>query len=67
MKLHLNGLTPPSTHQSYSFAIIAVVIFVFCLVGIFSRPLTYLAIFWPANAVLLALFLRFPQLSNTGG
>lgn len=67
MKLHLNCLTPPTTHQSTAFVVIAVIIFCFCLVGIFSRPLTYLAIFWPANAVLFALFLRFPNLSNAGG
>ncbi|OTG79740.1 response regulator [Acinetobacter sp. ANC 5054] len=67
MKLHLNCLTPPTTRQSIAFVLIAAIIFCFCLIGILSRPLTFLAIFWPANAVLLSLFLRFPNLSNAGG
>lgn len=32
-----------------------------CLAGIFSRPVGYLAAFWPANAVLLGLMLRRPH------
>lgn len=35
--------------------------------GILTRPLSFLAFFWPANAVLLATFLRFPHLNNLGG
>ena len=41
--------------------------FACALAGIIGRPLTFLAIFWPANAVLLGLFLRFPTLKNIGG
>ncbi|WP_111859173.1 GGDEF domain-containing protein [Acinetobacter sp. CFCC 10889] len=43
------------------------IIFVCALVGILGRPLFFLAIFWPANAILLGLFLRFPSLRNIGG
>ncbi len=50
-----------------AFLIIAVVIFVFTLIGILGRPLSFLAIFWPANAILLGLFLRFPLFKNMGG
>lgn len=55
------------TQQSYAFSIIAMVVFTCCLIGIFTRPLTFLAILWPANPVLLGLFLRFPKLNNLGG
>ena len=48
-------------------ALIALVIFVCCLLGILTRPIAYFAYFWPANAVLIGLFLRFPQLRNLGG
>lgn len=35
-------------------------VFVACLAGIFSRPLGFLASFWPANAIMLGLLLRHP-------
>ncbi|MDR0238243.1 diguanylate cyclase [Acinetobacter sp.] len=50
-----------------AFFLIAVIMFACALAGIIGRPLTFLAIFWPANAVLLGLFLRFPTLKNIGG
>ena len=50
-----------------AFLIIAAIIFVFALAGILGRPLFFLAIFWPANAILLGLFLRFESLKNIGG
>lgn len=50
-----------------AFAIIGCIIFLCCLLGIFTRPLSFLAFFWPANAAMLAFFLRFPQLNNAGG
>ena len=49
-----------------AFFIVAVVIFVCALMGILGRPLFFLAIFWPANAVLLGMFLRFHKLKNFG-
>ncbi|MFC3903803.1 GGDEF domain-containing protein [Acinetobacter marinus] len=50
------------TTRSKIFAVVAVVVFLAALAGIFSRPLFFLASFWPANALLLGLILRFPQL-----
>lgn len=42
-------------------ALVAVLIFTCCLLGIFTRHYSHLAFFWPTNAVLLSVFLRFPQ------
>lgn len=42
--------------------IVAAVIFVCCLLGIFTRPIAYFAYFWPANVVLIGLFLRLSHL-----
>lgn len=49
-----------------SFLIVGIIITLCALAGIYGRPLTFLAIFWPANAVLLGLFLRFEHLNNKG-
>lgn len=57
----------PLRENLSAFLILAVIIFVFALAGIFGRPLSFLAIFWPANAILLGLFLRFNSLKNAGG
>lgn len=46
---------------------VTLIIFISCLLGIASRPLSFLAFFWPANAVLLAIFLRFPQFNQSFG
>lgn len=40
-------------------------IFLACLVGILSRPLGFMAAFWPANAVMLGLLLRRPALGQS--
>ena len=48
-------------------SVIVFAVLVCCLIGIATRPLEYLALLWPANAALLALFLRFPHLNNLGG
>lgn len=37
------------------------------LTGIFLRPVGDLSAFWPANAVLLGLLIRHPQLGKAGG
>lgn len=42
-----------------AFFILAGIMFVCALAGIIGRSLFFLAIFWPANAVLLGLLLRF--------
>lgn len=53
--------------QFYAYTILCLVVMLTCLMGILSRPANLLAFFWPANAVLLGMFLRLPQLNNTGG
>ncbi|MDR2326306.1 MAG: diguanylate cyclase [Acidovorax sp.] len=35
-----------------------------CLLGIYSRPLGDLALFWPANAFLLGMLVRYPHLAH---
>lgn len=50
-----------------SFLIVGIVIALCALAGILGRPLAFLAIFWPANAILVGLFLRFTSLNNIGG
>ena len=50
-----------------SFLIVGIIIALLALAGIFGRPLSFLSIFWSANAVLLGLFLRFKSLNNPGG
>ena len=43
------------------------VILACCLLGILTRPFSHLAFFWPANAVMLGLLLRFPKLNCLAG
>lgn len=47
--------------------IVAAVVFATALLGIALRPVGLLSAFWPANAVLLALFLRAPRLATPLG
>lgn len=44
--------------------IVASVVFSMAMLGILSRPIGLLAAFWPANAVLLGLFVRFPKFAK---
>ena len=53
--------------QAPAFFIIGTVVLLCCLCGILSRPANYLAYLWPANAVLLGLFLRFKYLKTWSG
>lgn len=46
---------------------IFLLVFALCLLGIVSRPGSFLAIFWPANAVLLAVLVRRPQWATRAG
>lgn len=39
-------------------------LFLACLTGILSRPIGFLSSFWPANAVLLGMLLRWPGLAQ---
>ncbi|KRD40858.1 diguanylate cyclase [Acidovorax sp. Root275] len=43
---------------------LALLIFAACLVGIFARPIGFLSAFWPANALLLGLLVRYPTLAR---
>ncbi|QDT54376.1 putative diguanylate cyclase YedQ [Caulifigura coniformis] len=43
------------------------VVFAASLFGILTRPVGFLAAFWPANAVLLGLMVRYPQLATPSG
>lgn len=54
----------PETH---AYLLIAFLVLICSLIGIATRPLSYLAFVWPANAALLAIFLRFPHLNLKGG
>lgn len=53
--------------NTQAFVIVSFIIALCCFAGIFGRPHSFLAILWPANAVLLGLFLRFESLNNVGG
>ena len=43
---------------------LALLVFAACLVGIFARPIGFLSAFWPANALLLGLLVRYPALAR---
>lgn len=44
--------------------LVGVVVTVAALFGILSRPIGFLSLFWPANAILLGLFYRIPRLAR---
>lgn len=44
--------------------VLAAVVFLSCIVGILSRPVGFIAVVWPANALLLGLLLRNRQLAQ---
>ena len=67
MSIFIHQSAQSLSNNFRAFAIVMGIIFVCALIGILGRPLFFLAIFWPANAVLLGLFLRFPTLRNIGG
>ena len=46
---------------------LGLVVFAACLVGIFARPIGFLSAFWPANALLLGLLVRYPLLARPAG
>lgn len=47
--------------------LVAFVVFCAAIAGILSRPLGFIAALWPANAILLGLFVIRPQLAGYGG
>lgn len=61
-----NSMRFPLNNASVSL-LIFLVVFLFCLMGILTRPIGFLATFWPANAVMLGLFLRIPEARSWAG
>nr|WP_265260471.1 MASE1 domain-containing protein [Serratia marcescens] len=55
------------TRKIWPALIIFLLVFTLCLLGIVSRPGSFLAIFWPVNAVLLAVLVRRPQWATRAG
>jgi diguanylate cyclase (GGDEF)-like protein len=58
---------PPAYQHLANAVLVAAVVFAGCLFGILTRPLDFLAAFWPVNAILLGLLLRCPQLATPLG
>ena len=65
----INTTLTPSKKSRYfnAFCILCIAMLILALMGILSRPFSFLASIWIANAALLGLLLRFPQLHNIGG
>jgi diguanylate cyclase (GGDEF)-like protein len=60
--------TIPAWTDKLKFALLTcVIVLAACLLGILSRSMGHLAGLWPANALLLGMFVRFPQLSKPYG
>ncbi len=47
--------------------IVFLLVFATCIFGIESRPTGLLSAFWPTNAVLLAMLVRYPLLASRVG
>lgn len=58
-----DGLAFPLGNLSASL-LVCLAVFLSCLAGIYTRPVGFLATFWPANAVMLGMLLRIPQARN---
>ncbi|MEP7452085.1 diguanylate cyclase [Phyllobacterium sp. SB3] len=56
-----------ATRSAEGVLLIAGVVFVAALFGIYTRPMGLLASFWPANPILLGLMIRKPRLSTPAG
>ncbi len=59
---HASSPTAPAS--TAAFVGLGLCLFAACIVGILSRPTGFLASFWPANALMLGLLLRLPQLAH---
>ncbi|WP_417580964.1 diguanylate cyclase [Pelagibacterium sp.] len=53
--------------SAFPFLIVGAVVLTAALLGILTRPMGFLAAFWPANAILLGLMVRVPRLSIPSG
>ncbi|WP_370681476.1 diguanylate cyclase domain-containing protein [Comamonas sp. GB3 AK4-5] len=54
------GLYRPTTNA----CLLGLGVWLLCLLGIYSRPLGDLALFWPANAFLLGMLVRYPHFAH---
>ncbi len=65
---HRAAASPSSSmHWLQSSLLLACVVLLASLFGIWTRLAGQLAVFWPANALLLGLLLRFPRLDTPSG
>ncbi|WP_411033859.1 diguanylate cyclase [Shinella sp. BYT-45] len=55
------------THPLAAALIVAIVVYLASLFGILTRPVGFLAALWPANAILLGLMVRKPDLATFWG
>lgn len=55
-----------STHTQ-TFCFITVMVFFCCLLGLATQSIHSLALFWPVNAILISVFLRFPRYNSPTG
>jgi len=66
-RIRLLGTSLSAQSAFLSAAIVATAIFTACLFGIWTRPVGFLATFWPANALMLGLLIRLPALAGPAG
>ncbi|QBX69219.1 sensor domain-containing diguanylate cyclase [Serratia quinivorans] len=64
-KMHTTEL-PDATKLRLAL-IVFLLVFCTCILGIESRPIGLLALFWPTNAVLLAVLVRYPAMGSPVG
>lgn len=64
----MDAALPRGLHHTTSFQSLGLGLGVLalCLLGILSRPLGDLALFWPANAFFLGMLVRYPHLAHYG-
>lgn len=58
---------PLAQSEGYAAAALGIAVFIACVIGTLSRPVEFLASFWPANALMLGLLLRRPSLGYHRG
>lgn len=63
----VSGMPAGWTRVAYDGLLVAGVIFCAALFGILTRPIGFLAAFWPANAILLGIMIRSPRLASLSG
>ncbi|QUY50725.1 diguanylate cyclase [Serratia plymuthica] len=63
----MHTIPSPDTTTLRPALTVFILVFAACLFGIESRPIGFLAAFWPGNAVLLAVFVRYPKLVSRLG